>query len=286
LAARILSTIVISGLIACNTFFSGHLQAKGNESSNILYVILNKSVNQFDKLHIVVLVDSDNIDRSHLEELFRILTKNTDSLSSIYIDVWDDKQAWEVTRSDFGVQFLTPEQYRSADNHHRAVYGKRNTPPVVESYSFYPAPGSHKVTINLISGKEEAPQKEKAEQNYKSNIVVASITYRQVPDTLYIAIDAGSISAELMTRAACSMVEKYPSLSSIHYFDSEEAAKAASAFYNLPLKERSSEKDASISPHYIAVYNRRGDDRGFLSNFKTAGVMEVNERACKSASGK
>jgi|WetSurSiteA1Bulk_404760.scaffolds.fasta_scaffold10943_2 hypothetical protein len=279
---RLLLILLVNSLIASSIAISAVPQVRGEESAQGLFVSLQRDEHwDISTLHLDVLVDPDKIDRKHLEEIFKVLTKDTGRYRTIYIDVWDDRHAWATGGNDFTAKFLTPDEDRLAGYHHRATYGKRNTPPVIESYSFHPSLGSPSVKIDLVSGKEETPSKEEpAKIGGKSNIVIAGTIYRQVPEILYLSINDGWISDEVMVRTTCNMIEKNPSLSRIHYFDNEVAAKSAHGLYNPSLGMQSHEKDESISSHSIGTYVR---SVGFLfNNSKKDSPIDINEDVCKS----
>jgi hypothetical protein len=158
-----LLVLMIDSMIACNVPLSASAQARSEESIQVPFVLLERG-GKFNGTSLImdVLVDPNLIDREHLEELFKGLTKDKDKYPTIYIFVWDDRQAWGTVGNSFAAKFLSAEEYQSAARHLRATYGKRNTPPVVESYSYHPSPGSTSVRIDLVTGKEKPLPKEEA----------------------------------------------------------------------------------------------------------------------------
>jgi hypothetical protein len=285
---RLLLIIGIEILAICFWSFSADEQTGMKESSKSQYVLLERRIQPEDTLHLDVLIDSTNIDKKHLEENFKELAKDADNFKTIYILVWDDRQAWEKIKNDRAIDFsltlLSPEEYHEAEKHCRASYVKRNSPPNLESFSFHPFPGSKSIGVNLIVGKEETPKEEKLNDS-KKNYAITSIIYRQVASELYLSLEPGARSEDALVRIACDTILEYSELSTINFFDNEAAAKSAPAFYRLPERERSKEQYEFILSHLIAWYARievkEDIFHGFLQYPGKAYRKEVNEGDCK-----
>jgi hypothetical protein len=281
----LLLLLLISGIIAYDSLVIGELQAaQEDKMARTDIVVLNRYVTIANVLNIDVLVKANNIKKKELEDLFRIYTTNADKYSAIFIMVWDDKHAWDEMRSSFTVERMTPQQRKAYSSHLRALYSKRNSLPILESYKYSPQPGSQMIDIDLITGKNQLEQKQLDEN--ANPIYVGSMQYKQMPESLNVAIDPDAISDSTLIKAICQMKKEYPSVTMITVYDNKDMAKASGPFYEQPFYRRASKQkqEEQLRKHRIAIYSSSpGEERGKIM-IKSERIIEIGEQECKAYS--
>jgi len=245
------------------------------------YQIIGTKVSHPQIIRVSLLVEPNQTNKDILISLMRWVAKDYSHYDVVWIDVYEDKKAYDLKRYDQHDPPVSPKQVGTVEPWWRAFYAKGNKPPLVENFWYRADLGNKEVErIDLRANLGSRTSQKTIEEDVKFKVV--KIEYQQVPSRLYIYVNPPYRSIEKMTEIVCKLLLEHDTLPVINFFDHEEAAEKALDFYSLPQYERDAERIQFFNEHHIATYSTvSGRNRGVLTLHKAKGIVELSERPCK-----